>query len=240
VNVATPPFDAATILLFKVGYLVESFLPLGDYSSDLEKAILGSALAGALQCAQGNRNPLFGPDGNPSPVPMNTSITDGLCFPESLLNDCLVLETTFRVVIAEDVDPEVARFLGYVQLQEDMADQTVFLDAFPELDRIEYVSPLPLLPPFSTPQDDGQSPDLQASNSTLSVTPWTVGAVLAMCKYRLVRSTSQSTFTPSHYLLLSVAGVGGIVALWVWGRNRRTRNRRHMHLLEESSLISNA
>jgi hypothetical protein len=32
---------------------------------------------------------------------------------------------------------------------------------------------------------------------------------------------------------LYCTGVGGFVALWAWVRNRRTRNRRHMQLIDE-------
>jgi hypothetical protein len=31
-------------------------------------------------------------------------------------------------------------------------------------------------------------------------------------------------------------GFGGVTALWVWGRNRRTRHRRHVQLLEDMSV----
>jgi hypothetical protein len=183
VGVATPPFEAATILNFRVGYLVESSISLEDYREDLEQAVLGSALAGALQCLPGSS--IFLQGGNTTLVPMNTSLSDGLCFPEvDILNDCLVLETTFSVVLAREVDPEVARFRGYVEMQQDM-DEGLFLENFsPEIDRIQYVSPLVLLPPLTNPEDPSEpTATIDVSNDFLSVRPFTVSLVLFACKY---------------------------------------------------------
>lgn len=183
VELAEPPIVAATIVDFQVGYLVESTTALEDYEEALEAQILASALVGALQCGRGGS--LFGSDANAtkSPVPMNTTTTASLCFPQvSLLNNCTVLETSFSVILGEDVDPEVARFLGYVALQEDM-DSTVFVQALSGVDRVEYLSPLPLLPPLTTPDGKNQTGDVSRSEGAVSVTPWTVGAVLAMCTY---------------------------------------------------------
>lgn len=187
-----PPFESSTVLDFRVGYLVESILPLEEYKEDLEMAILGSALAGALQCIPGS--PLFLPGGNmsstslsrggtASPVRINTTLTGDLCFPEvDFLNECVVLETYYRVIVAEEIDSEVARFLGYVEMQQDM-DSDLLLELFaPDLDRIRYVSPLPLLPPLTNPQEPQTPPALRSDDSSLSVTPWTVAAVLGMCE----------------------------------------------------------
>ena len=189
VNLAKPPFEAATVVTFQVGYLVESAFALADYETDLEEEILASALEGALQCTSGG--PLFGTNSsglgtNSSAVilPMNTSLTTGICFPTiSFQNDCVVLETTFRVVLAEEIDPEVASFLAYVELQKDMEGQ-VFEQALSEVDRIEYLSPLPLLPPISGPEESNP-PANEVGEDPLSVTPWTFSAVLAMCTYNL-------------------------------------------------------
>ena len=183
IELAEPPIVAATIVDFQVGYLVESNTTLENYKEELEKQILASALAGALQCGRGGS--LFessDSDSIAALVSMNTNTTESLCFPQvSLLNDCTVLETTFSVILAEDTDPEVASFLGYVALQEDM-DGSIFVQALSGVDRVEYLSPLPLLPPLTT-TDGNQTGEVSPSEGAISVTPWTVGAVVAMCKY---------------------------------------------------------
>ena len=183
VDLSSPPYVTATVLEFRVGYLVETSLPREDYGADLEKALLGSALAGALQCIPGS--PLFLPGSSPLPVPINTTISDDVCFPEvDVLNDCIIFESAFRVVVAETVDPEVARFLGYVEMQQDLDGDVIKGILSLDLDRIRYVSPLPLLPPLTNPEPTEPTPTLSTRNSdaSLSVTPWTVSAVLAMCK----------------------------------------------------------
>jgi len=185
IDESLPPQEAATVLEFTVGYEVETEpdVDLESVESEIEKVILGSALSGALECVQGSS--LFSPfDGQDTPVPMNTTISDDLCFPtENVLNDCVVLVTSFQVVVAEDMDPEAGRFLGYVRLQQDM-DEGAFQDAIPLVERFEYSSPLPLLPPFTDPEQPNDPAPVQARGATLSVTPWTVGAVVAVCKLR--------------------------------------------------------
>jgi hypothetical protein len=123
-----------------------------------------------------------------------------------------VYDTTFQVTIGEDIDPEKAAFLGYIFMQEEM-DLGSFVDKLPILDRVEYLHPLPLFPPNVVGEAPTAAPGLSSSEGNLNVSPWTLGAVIAMC-------------------------VGGAVALYVWARNRRTRNQRHMHLLEDVSLAS--
>jgi hypothetical protein len=52
------------------------------------------------------------------------------------------------------------------------------------LDRIEYASPLPLLPPITAPIST-QPPASGTREGSLTVSPWTIGAVLAMCKLEI-------------------------------------------------------
>lgn len=106
------------------------------------------------------------------------------------------------------VDPDVAVFLGNLFVRDEM-DSGAFAESIPELDRATFIGPQPLLPTIVGADDDDVAaiPILEASER-LTVSAWTVGAVLAM-------------------------SVGGVVAIGAWFRNRRTRNRRHMQLVEE-------
>jgi hypothetical protein len=186
VDLAQPPFDAVTIIQFKVGYLVESLAPL-LYIDDLERQILATAVAGALQCNEGG--PLFGTVGLVSigrstelapNIQMNTTGTGESC--ESSVSVCTALATEFQVAVNEELDPEVAAFLGYVLLREKMDDGT-FVDAIPGIDRCQYLSPLPLLPPIVGDDDVGpDSPPSVEAEERVSVSPWTLSAVSAMCK----------------------------------------------------------
>lgn len=262
IALADPPFDVFTIVDLKVGYLIEtdnetSLVELvdrpeagsndGDAAMELVKPlkvgpppvdltlngtndgsiipaveilILGQAATGSLKCdqAQDSKNktaadffPLLEENGT-SIVPMSTVRPGDSCQPEFENTVCTALETVFRIVIDEAVDPALAAFLGYVRLQEEM-DGGSFLPPIQGLRRVKYLSPLPLLPPIV--DDTTASPTLSpsAAQSNLSISPWTLGAVIATC-------------------------IGGLVALSVWVRNRRTRNERHMQLLEDVSLSS--
>lgn len=150
-----------------------------------------AAIAGALQCNTGG--PIFGVNGTgiavpQTAIPIITLETGALCTPE--ISECTVLETAFEVLVADDLDSEVAAFLGYVFLREEM-DGGSFVSENPTLDRVEYLSPLPLLPPLS---EDGVNEiplqdDLPA-NDPISVSNWTLGAVIAMCKSFLLRRLS--------------------------------------------------
>jgi len=174
-----PPYEVFSVINFKVGYIVESDAVLDVFLSELEAKILETAVTGALQCNSGG--PLFEPGGDALSVPMSTTLTGEACTPK--ITNCTVMETEFQIVVNEDLDPEVAAFLGYVLLQEEM-DGGIFVIEIPILDRVEYVSPLPLLPPVTTPEDDDVTdPALGASDGSVSVSPWTIGAVLAMCKF---------------------------------------------------------
>lgn len=218
VYVEDPPYsNALTPITMRVGYLVESVAAFDEYQEELEWMILRTAVIGALQCNAGGAVLGGGGEGSSSNqdlnVPIETEPT-GECQPQLPGTACTVFETEFRFVVDEELDPESAAFLGYVFLQEEM-DDGAFTDAIPIIDRIKYLSPTPLLPPIV---DGGNglptSPDSSEGEIALGVSPWTLAAVLSMC-------------------------IGGLVALAVWVRNRRTRNERHMQLLESEDVSLN-
>jgi hypothetical protein len=89
------------------------------------------------------------------------------------------------------------------------AEMGTFGDDIPNAIRVEYLSPLPILPEILV--DDLESSEdalLTPRDTTLSFNPWTVAGAVAM-------------------------STGGLMALVIWNRNRRTRNRRHLQLLED-------
>jgi hypothetical protein len=165
--------------------VVETSAFLDEFQDSLEAQILKSAVIGALQCNSGGD--VFGSKGAGADVPMFTSLIGNDCVAEQSF--CTVMKTEFMILAGEDVNPDTAAFLGYIKLQDDM-DGGVFVDEIPVLDRVKYRSPLPLLPPITSP-DPGDIPVLQEIDSsssskstteTLGLSPWTYGAVMAMCK----------------------------------------------------------
>lgn len=207
-NIAQLPVAELTGIDIRVGYVVESLSDFVDFEVALERNILAAATVGVLDCIDGG--PVFGVGGEVPSVEMTTIETPGVaCIPE--FSSCTTYQTTFQIVVDKSVDPDLAAFLAYVRLQENM-DGGSFTRNILMLDRIEYASPLPLLPPITAPIST-QPPASGTREGSLTVSPWTIGAVLAMC-------------------------MGGTVALWAWARNRQTRNRRHMQLLEDMSVSS--
>jgi hypothetical protein len=176
--------------------VVETSAFLGDFQDALEAQILKSAVIGALQCTSGND--VFGSKERVS-VPMSTGLIGNDCVANESF--CTVMETEF-VIIAGDVNPETrgtAAFLAYIKLQDDM-DGGVFVDEIPVLDRVKYRSPLPLLPPPITSPDDipvlqeieDSSSSGKSTTESLGLSPWTYGAVMAMCKLSLMSVLAQS------------------------------------------------
>jgi hypothetical protein len=155
---------------------VEALALLRNFEDDLQDKILASAVIGALQCNTGG--PLFGPGGNVPSVNMFTIPTGELCtfVPATF---CIVFETSFQMIVEEDLDPDVAAILAYAFIREEM-DSGAFVEAISVLDRVEYVRPvLAELPPIIIPE----IPIDAATQGPITVSPWTIGAVLAMCKY---------------------------------------------------------
>lgn len=188
VDFAQSPILATTTIPFKVGYAIESLAPQAEYINAVEDLILVTAVAGALQCNTGG--PLFDSIGlatsgrtneSRSIVPIHT-VSGESCV--ALISKCSDLETTFQVVVNEVVDPEVAAFLGYVLLRQEM-DSGAFVEIIPIIDRIEYLRPLPLLPPIVVDDDRGAEPVQGVEpKKRISVSPWSLGAVSTICKSR--------------------------------------------------------
>jgi hypothetical protein len=111
---------------------------------------------------------------------MFTSMTGDECVSEVENSVCVVLETKFQILVKKNLNPDLGAFLGYMDLQTAM-DNGTFVEAIPELDRIEYLKPLPLLPPITGPSP-APSP-IAGEASQVSVSSWTIGAVVAMCKW---------------------------------------------------------
>jgi hypothetical protein len=175
VDLARPPFGNATVVDIQVVYAVEALALLRNFEDDLQDKILASAVIGALQCNTGG--PLFGPGGNMPSVNMSTIPTGEPCI--SPVTFCIVFETSFQFIVEEDLDPEVAAVLAYAFIREEM-DSGAFVEAIPVLDRVEYVRPvLTELPPIIIPE----IPIGADTQGSITVSPWTIGAVLAMCKY---------------------------------------------------------
>ena len=90
-----------------------------------------------------------------------------------------------------DVDSDAAAYASYTAIEEHMV-QDKYIGIVPTILLLEYLSPLPLVPPPTTTingtgDDDSFGSDIDPSvlNSTtatadrLSVSPWTIGACLA-------------------------------------------------------------
>jgi hypothetical protein len=174
VSLAPQPYGNFTAVSFEVGYVIESNEPLLSFRDELEQKIVNTALNGALKCT--NKNVTLNCS-ECSPAFIVTYPGAAPC--RSLVSNCSVLKTQFEVVLGKAIDPEVAEFLGYVLLQTEM-DSGDFMAAIPQLNRIKYLSPLPLLSPITAPLEN-EVPML-VTRDDLSVSPWTIGAVFAMCK----------------------------------------------------------
>ena len=107
-----------------------------------------------------------------------------------------------------DVDASLAAYLGYLYLDDEMSN---FPEQLPILCDAIYLFPTPELPPNIEIPDPTEAP--LESDSELGVSMWTIGGVI-------------------------IASTGGLVALWVWFRNRRLRNERHVQMIEDLSQAS--
>jgi hypothetical protein len=180
-----PPFETATAIDILVVYAVDTFSFLDDYEEDLQNQILASAVIGALGCNTGG--PLFGPGGSVPTVNMVTTLTLEACPVRVSLDGtvldtflCNVFQTSFQIIVEGDLDPAVD-LSAYTFIREEM-NSGAFVAAIPRLDRVEYLSPvLPDLLPIETPEIPIIDLDA-ARQGSITVSPWTIGAVLAMCK----------------------------------------------------------
>ena len=74
-------------------------------------------------------------------------------------------------------------FLGYVGLQAEMNGGGAFAESIPAVDRVEYISPLPLFKHAVPIEDDFFAPEeIEAQAGVITASRWTISAVLAMCK----------------------------------------------------------
>jgi hypothetical protein len=190
ITIAKPPTNSITTLRFQVGYAIESTANQTEYIERVERQIMITALAGALQCETGGvffANLTAGATGRSKEIlgiPFNTTSNNDTC--EASISTCTVFETQFHVAVNKILDPEIAAFLGYVMLKENMDDGT-FVQNIPTIDRCEYLKPLPLLPPMT--QSNNTSKEENQSTERLSVSPWSLTAVSAMCKSASITST---------------------------------------------------
>ncbi|GAX09642.1 hypothetical protein FisN_19Lh106 [Fistulifera solaris] len=175
VTYAIPPFQPEAVDI-SVGYEIESSLPFEAFREPMEKLILDSILVGALECGR------LDVEGN---VSMDTRLTGDSCLSQvDPLNDCVVALTSATLLLAgELIDPPIARFLAYVELQGDMETYHERLEG---VARVAYSSPeLLTVPEISEPDVSDEQGSLQADNERLSTSPWTIGSALVICKYRL-------------------------------------------------------
>ena len=141
-------------------------------------------------------------------VPCNTTV-DGAV-------SCTTIETDLVFFLKGEVDPDRAAFSGYSAIRDKMSNDE-YIGKIPTVLKLIYKSPLPLPAPPQVIEDngnkdEGNSPILNARDSKLQVSSWTIGACVA------------SVF-------------GGAVSLLVWSRNRRSRHLRHIQLVEDSSWV---
>lgn len=135
-----------------------------------------------MQCSLGG--PIFGIPGASDLYELNVTVVTFIngerCIPQVNTSRCQVLETDTRLFITgEDLDTEVATFLALKMLQEQMGDSS-FIAGIPEIENIEYLRPLSALPPIIDDDDDTNT--VGTENGTISANPWTLGAVVVMCK----------------------------------------------------------
>ena len=199
VALATPPFGTVTSIPFDLGYLVETQVSFESFQQPLNDRILSDAVQGALNCGPG----IFETSTTPA-VPIETIPTGEACI--SVISVCTVLEASFNIAVEDNVAPDATAFLGYVRLSNEMTSYPAGLTG---VDRVEYLRPV-LFPPVLDEETQPPAGIVGNEGNSVSVSPYTLGAVLAVC-------------------------IGGLTALGVWARNRRRRNEQHMLLLEDMS-----
>lgn len=185
VGLAVHRLPLTTQLGFKIGYSVESSSNESEYIDAIEYQILVTAVAGALQCENGGEfftdiiPELMGRSSTLS-VAINTTRINETCL-LSPISQCKIFETAFQVVVNGDLDADAGQFLGYLLLKDKMEDGTL-VELVPNVDRCEYLSPLPLLPPVSTKDGSNQQIN-QDESERLSVSPWSLATLSLLCEY---------------------------------------------------------
>jgi hypothetical protein len=182
----SPPYSAISVLSFEFEYLVEALEPFESYKASLESILFVTAVSGALQCSKGTT---LLERGALDSVEISTILANEDCasnedatVPVGVY--CYRARTAFEVAVAEDLDSAVAVFLGYIFLRDEL-DGGILENDVPGIVRGQYLGPLPTLPTNVEEDDDSfdKEPPL-STESRLSVSAWTVGAVVAMCKFQ--------------------------------------------------------
>jgi hypothetical protein len=185
------------VLSFEFEYLVEALEPFESYKSSLESILFLTAVSGALQCSKGTT---LLERGALDSVEISTVLANEDCaskedatVPVDVF--CYRARTAFEVAVAEDLDSDVAVFLGYIFLRDEL-DGGILENDVPGIVRGQYLGPLPTLPTNVEEDDDSFDKDPPLSTeSRLSVSAWTVGAVVAMCKFQLCWKTRAHQLT---------------------------------------------
>jgi hypothetical protein len=185
VGLSMQSLPLSTQLSFKLGYSVESSFNESEYIDKIERQILVTAVAGALQCENAG---VFTTDvipelmgrSNKLDVTMNTTRTNETCL-ASPISQCKIFETEFQVIVNDDMDAKVGEFLGYLLIREKMDDGT-FVETVPNVNRCEYLRPLPLIAPVSNGGGSNQQTN-QDKSERLSVSPWSLATLSLLSEY---------------------------------------------------------
>jgi hypothetical protein len=127
------------------------------------------------------------------------------------------METNLLFFLSGVVDQDEAAYAGYIAIEDSMSTDK-YIGVVPTVVKLEYLSPLPLPTP---PQLNGSGLTTDPPPTTvmtsdrgakLSLSPWTIGACVA-------------------------AIFGAIISVSAWARNRRSRQRRHVQMMEDASLM---
>ena len=115
-----------------------------------------------------------------------------------------------------EFDPDRVAYSAYSAIEKKMTGGN-YIGVGGSVLKVQYLSPLPLPIPPQLLGDLGNDGTvlISSNDKELIVSPWTIGACIA------------SIF-------------GGIVSLFVWKRNRRSRQTRHVELIEDTSFMDTA
>lgn len=246
VMVVPPPHDVTTVVRMEILYLVEAFVnETEEFEADLDWRIFAAAVVASLGAENSGvleeytlyeptkrrltERELLSSSTYQSKCNVNlnaagcrmeyllplflliteTFVPTGSCNSSIVDAGCYIMEADILYILNGNTNADLAAYKAYLALNDEMSS---FDEGLPHVARVEYLAPLPILPP--NPREDQPNPGdafLTSGKSSISFNRWTVGAAVAM-------------------------STGGLMALMVWNRNRRTRNRRHIQLLEDISV----
>jgi hypothetical protein len=127
------------------------------------------------------------------------------------------METDLLFFLYGAVDQDEAAYAGYIAIEDSMSTDK-YIGVVPTVVKLEYLSPLPLpIPPQLNGSGLTTDPPPTAvmisdRGAKLSLSPWTIGACV-------------------------VTIFGAIISVSAWARNRRSRQRRHVQMMEDMSLM---